>query len=237
MKKILFCIYIITTCTYLHPSIAATCQAFFIADPNFDASEMLTINGETYNTGLRDSDDFKGRTGYVCDDGDADGKECDYNTIVYTTNLYSIYKVFACIDDAGVDDSWVAIDLEFCLDSDFKDLKNHTNAEITVWDTKNQILQNTHGIVQQPCIKHNCKEGYRLNTVNQECELIPTETEEPDAQPAAQQPVTTTQTTTQTTAPEPEEPVDEYKDIIKKIENEISEYSKKCSKYTKPQAE
>lgn len=33
------------------------------------------------------------------------------------------------------------------------------------------------------------------------------------------------------------EPRDEYADIIKKIENEISEYSKKCSKYTKPQAE
>ena len=52
-----------------------------------------------------------------------------------------------------------------------------------------------------------------------------------DTEVAAQ--VAYTATTTATAS----EPRDEYADIIKKIENEISEYSKKCSKYTKPQAE
>ena len=99
------------------------------------------------------------------------------------------------------------------------------------------------------CYVTECNEGYKfgepVNTdPNNEtwknkyknCIEDTTNTGETEIAAATTTTTTDTATATTTSTATASEPRDEYADIIKKIENEISEYSKKCSKYTKPQA-
>ena len=160
---------------------------------------------------------------------------CPENTLVYTkTTTNTVLPVIhRCTHQQGIaPGAWKRVaTIDFCSDSPIKNFNNIANSQNTrLTDDGTKDLTNIeYAVVKNPCYMRNCIANYTYNATTDSCE--------PDAQPAAQQLFTTTQTTTTEPEPEPEEPVDEYKDIIKKIENEIQDYSKKCSKYTKPQAE
>ena len=303
MKKILFCIYIITACTYLHPTIAGTCEPIaeihkFLPNrkPKF-VQDILTTTGKAVHAlaphrKLENMMETSGQEIYLCH---AQGtrivsdKECDYETLVFTQDTNGGQYVFKC-SNYGIWKEIPTDQLDICTNSEAN--KSTTDKLVTLRDDGNR-LTTKHGVIKSPCRYYYCPDdkkydrtknacvdaqsepGTIVNNVNCSEHNLPNAKEcgcrynydnsrtcyvtkcndgykfgepvNPDpnnetwknkykncienTEAAAQ--VAYTATTTATAS----EPRDEYADIIKKIENEISEYSKKCSKYTKPQTE
>ena len=259
MKKILFCIYIITACTYLRPVIAGTCEAVVITSGIgvMQTEEMLTTDGITADSSQAKlfSEFFLNKPIYVCNSilfGNANGKDCFINSYVFTTDDNGYWAVFKCKEARTAlltpYDKWEKInptknDLPLCKGSVPRDT---TDSVYTIQDDLfAKKPKPTHGKLINPCFKFYCpddKAHYdktKNACVNAQVEsntAAATTTTTTDT--AAATTTTTTDTAAATTTPPTttataSEPRDEYADTIKKIEDEIQDYSKKCSKYTK----
>lgn len=160
---------------------------------------------------------------------------CPENALVYTKSDPVNPVIHKCTHEVGggllTRGAWKRVTtIDFCSDSPIKNFDNVTNSQnARLTDNGTEDLTDIeYEVVENPCYMRECIANHTYNATTKSCE--------PDAQPATE--ITTTATEQELESEsKSEEPVDEYKDIIKKIENEISEYSKKCSKYTKPQAE
>ena len=156
---------------------------------------------------------------------------CPENALVYTKSDPVLPVIHKCTDQQFTRGAWKRVTtIDFCSDSPIKNFDNITNSEnASLTDNGTEDLTDMeYAVVENPCYMRDCIANHTYNATTKSCE--------PDAQPATETTTTATESESKSKS-ESEEPVDEYKDIIKKIENEISEYSKKCSKYTKPQAE
>lgn len=158
---------------------------------------------------------------------------CPENALVYTKSDPVYPVIHKCTHELGsiTRGAWKRVTtIDFCSDSPIKNFDNITNsqnARLTDNGTE-ELADKEYEVVENPCYMRECFADHTYNATTKSCE--------PDAQPATETTTTATESELESES-KSEEPVDEYKDIIKKIENEISEYSKKCSKYTKPQAE
>lgn len=157
---------------------------------------------------------------------------CPENALVYTRSDPVFPEIHKCTNQPGITPgAWKRVTtIDFCSDSPIKNFDNITNtqnARLTDNGTED-LTDKEYAVVKNPCYMRECIANHTYNATTNSCE--------PDVQPAIETTTTATESELESES-KSEEPVDEYKDIIKKIENEISEYSKKCSKYTKPQAE